>query len=334
MFTLVTNVNAAVGLDYSSAQNALLASLNYDTGLPNNFLRLGTNGSGHAVASQWTGISGLLQEIKLTVIQQTGNGFTNGDMFFGTGTNGQIGWVSADGTKWTNNWITLTNEPNVLRGSICVDDSGSFGGGLIAVFGDAPVTHTGTNADIWLITSNKQTRLLASIPVNHLEGVIALTNDVQKWGPWAGKVLTGDEDAQDEFSLSQPVIYAVDTNGVVSHFIVGQEDNDDFTPGIAVEGFQIIPTNQDLYIADEHSDANSNDSGIVKLSRTFLASYVGQLLISQGGEQLNNPQFFIVHWDATQNEFVWRSIHYADFHSGEPEQIKFAPLNLPSNPKP
>jgi hypothetical protein len=120
---------------------------------------------------------------------------------------------------------------------------------------------------VWRIKSDGNTSKITNI-VNsrpHLEGVITLTNDVQKWGPWAGKIITGTE------SEILPKIYAIATNGAVTSFSLG----------IGPEDFDLIPTNQDLYCADE------NSYQILKVSRSYFSSYVGDLLITQSGD--GNP---------------------------------------------
>ena len=86
-----------------------------------------------------------------------------------------------------------------------------------------------------------------------------------KRGPWAGKILTGDE--------GEGLSYAVDASGTVTNFSLG----------INTEDFDLIPTNQDLYCAD-------NGAGtIVKIPRTLLAPYVGRLLITEAGEYGRRP---------------------------------------------
>jgi hypothetical protein len=43
------------------------------------------------------------------------------------------------------------------------------------------------------------TTRLVNLTNTHLEGVITLTNDVAKWGSWAGKITTGAESSTDTF---------------------------------------------------------------------------------------------------------------------------------------
>ena len=138
-----------------------------------------------------------------------------------------------------------------------------------------------------------------------LEGAISLPNNTNQWGPWAGKILTGDE--------NYGILYTIATNGTVASYDLG------FAP----ENFALIPTNQDLYACDYFS------SRIMKLSRTFLTNYVGDLLITQeGGSGSYPPRLFIVNWNGTN--FITRAIDASDFGIGQFEGAAFAPLNLPS----
>jgi len=92
-----------------------------------------------------------------------------------------------------------------------------------------------------------------------------------------------------------------------------------FALGIAPEDFDIIQTNQDLYCVIQ-----SDPGQILKLSRTLLTNYVGDLLITQEGFFFGTPKLFIMHWDGTN--FVTRSISSSDLF----EHVTFAPINLPS----
>lgn len=49
------------------------------------------------VITNWSGVHGEPDEVKLVTVKTTGNGFTNGDVFFGSGTG--IGWLSPHGTR-------------------------------------------------------------------------------------------------------------------------------------------------------------------------------------------------------------------------------------------
>jgi hypothetical protein len=251
----------------------------------------------------------------LATLKVTTNGFNAGDLYFGLG-NGGIGTFPADGS--TSNPLLTLPDPNEVRGSLYVDQTGTWSNNLIVVTGnsgDGPTQKGYRN--VWQIDANKNTNLVASIYTHHLEGVITLTNDVAKWGPWAGKSITGDEDGH--------LIYAIDTNGVVTSFDLG----------IDPEDFDIIQTYQDLYCADPYFvDPNTGlGGGVLKVSRSLLTNYVGDLLITQAGETAfpPNAKLFIVHWDGT--EFVTRSISYArpDGFGGNFEHVSFAPINIPSH---
>jgi hypothetical protein len=139
-----------------------------------------------------------------------------------------------------------------------------------------------------------------------LAAVISLPNDTNQLGPWAGKILTGDENSR--------ILYTIGTNGTVSPYDLG----------IASDDFNIIPTNEDLYVCDY------GNSRILKLSRSLFSNYVGDLLITQEGGVGSIPaELFVVNWDGTN--FISREINVSAYAS-ESEDAVFAPLNLPSQP--
>jgi hypothetical protein len=146
IFAIATDVFGPGGIDYSPTTQSLIVSYNdrpigtAEDGEPFNFERVFTNGiSTNVFTTNFSGIHGMLNEIKLATVKANAAGFTVGDMYFGTGVNGIIGKLSADGTVSNLNFCTLTadgtNIDTLIHGSLYVDDSGSFGGDLIAVTG-------------------------------------------------------------------------------------------------------------------------------------------------------------------------------------------------------
>lgn len=331
-FTVVaTNVPAPVGIDYSPTTNGLIVSVHLrDDGEPFNFLRLGTNGSGALVTGAWSGVHGVLDEVKLAIVptnivgQFTNRaGFTNGDLFFGSGN--AIGWLSADGSLSDLNWCTLTNAAVTnalnLRGSLYVDRTGTWSNQLIAVTSGF-TADTPDDRGVWRADANRHPILITNIFTRHLEGVITLTNDAQRWGQWAGKIITGDESARDVSGASKPLIYSIATNGVVQSFAFG----------IHAEDFDIIPTNQDLYCVNFYDGLS--ESKVYKISRNVMARYVGDLLITDAGEVEFPPKLFIVHWDNATTNFTLRSVvmpgSLGGQFNGQFEHVTFAPIDLPS----
>jgi hypothetical protein len=140
-----------------------------------------------------------------------------------------------------------------------------------------------------------------------LEGCITLPNDSLKWGRWAGKILTGDE--------NQGKIYVIGSDGSFQTDILN----------INPEDFDLIPQNQSLYACDP--DRNM----ILKLSATFDGFFTGALLITQEGEHGQGGKLFVVYRDAINDRFITRAIPYLlNGFSGHLEHVTFAPLNLPS----
>ena len=327
--TAATNIAEPNGLDYYEPSNCLIVSQNLTGG----FLRVFTNVvtvSGHpftnVLVTNWSGISDLQDEIYFTApkipagVLTNSAGFTNGDLFFGSGTG--IGWLSAGATRSNLDWCILTNsiENNalLLRGGVCVDQTGTFSNQLIIVTSDSD---TGVSLKgVWRVDAHAHPTLIARINTEHLEGVTTLTNDVQKWGPWAGKIITGDESHQDPVTGNpDPVIYTIATNSAVT-----TNETMAMTPGgIAPEDFRVIPANQNLFISAV------NNASIMELPSSYFTNNVGDLLITTAGERAP-VSMFIVHWDSTGSNFVTTPVPVPDSVGGHIEGVTFAPLQLPA----
>ena len=92
------------------------------------------------------------------------------------------------------------------------------------------------------------------------------------------------------------------------------------------EDFDIIPPDQDLYCVSLHV---GEPSSILKLPRQCVASYVGDLLITQAGEDVFGPTtVFIVSWNGA--DFEVRRIPLPSVIGGEIEHVTFAPLVFPA----
>jgi hypothetical protein len=295
------------GIDYYSASNCLVVALGRFATF--NFVRIDTNG----FKTNWSNISGEEHEIKITIAQSSANGFTNGTMYFSSDAN--VGTLSANGSVSNMNWVTLTNgfgiNQTLLRGSLCLDQSGSFGGKLLVVSGGDAEDDGG---GVWSITAAGEVTSITMIPNTHLEGLLTLTNDPVKWGPWAGKMIVGAESAK------LPAIFAISTNGVVltNHLDIQPED------------FDLIMTNQNLYCLGE-------EQRLLKLPSTLFTNYAGDLLVTQEGfvdssfkgvdPTLHLPKVIVLHWDGTN--FVQRasiSRRQGDWL----EHSTFAPMDIPA----
>ena len=321
IFDTVASLLAPIGIDYHARSNGLVVSHNLNIGGTNIFSFIYTNlnvsNSIVTVITNWSKIFNLSDEVKLATVKTNAGGFTNGEIYFGSDTG--IGRLSANGTVSNLNWCVLTNSTvtNILllRGSLYVDQTGVFSNQVIAVTSSGG---SDPRKGVWRVDAQAHPTLLTNILTSHLEGVITLPNNVTNWGPWAGKIITGDEEND------PPLIYTIATNGAVFTY-----DTTDFiSDGIHPEDFDIIPANQDLYACDYFA------STIVKLSKNYLTNYVGDLLITDAGENVNPHlgKLFIVHWDAAATNFTTRRITYkrADGDNGRFEHVTFAPIELPA----
>jgi len=308
LLQLSNQVYSPVGLAYSSYADALIVSSGAAaSGLNVTFVETEANDATNA----WSGLSipyANLDEVNQTIVQATAAGFTNGDMYFGNGTNGGIGWLSADGTRSNLNWISLSNENSTIL-SLWVDQTGVFSNNLIAVSGNGV---TGTGGDVWMIDAAKNARLLASINLNgygvSLEGLITIPNNTNFYGPFAGKILTGSE--------FPPMLWTVDVNGGTNAY--------DF--GIQPEDFNIVLTNQAFYV----NNASLYDNMTYKLPWSSLTNYVGALIVTQEG--LGDgflPELFVLQWNTNSWNFDVRRIMSPDGNAAL-EAGTSAPLDIPA----
>ncbi len=316
-------------IDYDTRSNSLIVSYNYDGGSPN-FARIYTNivVSGgvpitNTIVTNWSTIGALPDEVYLTIARMpvsaltNAAGFTNGDMFFGSDTG--IGWLSADTTRSNLDWCILTNSVGanglLLRGGLCMDQTGTFSNYIIAVTSQ---DDTPSDKGVWMVDSKAHPTLLTNIFTEHLEGVTTLTNDVAKWGPWAGKIITGDEAHQNPITHElDPLIYTISTNGTVDTY----ETMALVSGGIFPEDFDVIPANQNLYISA------FNVNAVMELPSEYFTNYVGDLLITDAGET-SHVGLYVLHWNGSN--FVTTSIPIPDAVS-HIEGVTFAPLKLPGH---
>jgi hypothetical protein len=304
---VATGLNAPTGLGYDPLTNALITAVGSFGPGGYRFLRIGTNvpeGSTNLTITNWSTVTTSdvgVDEPYFSVVQTEGlltnaAGFTNGDLFFNQGTSGYVGWINTNGSLANPFWAQV-GVGGSFRGGLHMDRSGNWGGELVAV---------DDNGGIYRINSSGTNSLVTRvITTGSLEGAVTVISDVNRWGPLAGRLVTGDQFAHK--------IFAVDPRGYVLEFKLG----------IDPEDFDVIRENEDLYCTDV-------DAGqIPRLSRSYVTNFVGDLLVAQAGETAP-ACLFIVHWNG--DDLVTTRIRYEPVASRHFEHVIFAPLNLPSLP--
>jgi hypothetical protein len=313
------NFDFPTAIDYHPPTRSLMVA-NNGGALTGNFRRIDTN------VTAWATVTQFVAEVKFAIPKQTASGFTNGEIFFDQSDfTGIIGRVASNGASWTSDWLTLGTGPAV-QGGFFFDQTGLFGNDLIAVTG----TSTNEGASVWRIKSNGDATNLAFFPDKHFEGVITLSNDVARYGPLAGKIVTGSEDGG---GTNRNLIRTIDTNGVVGRLdlgIVSLNHANGHDDGLSCEHFDLIPPDQDLYLVDE------GDNMVLKLPRMWFTNYVGDLLVTQGGQFVGEPELYILHWNGSS--FMPHGIplkYYSRTNINfigmiEIEGVTFAPIDVPA----
>jgi hypothetical protein len=289
VFSLVANVPAPCGMDYHPPTQSLIVSSELSGNIWK-FLRIDNNGN----VTNWSSLqfsSSGGYEIKLATVKTTANGFTNGMMYFDNGQYG-IGRISPDGSVVNANWLAMSGYQFL---GLYLDQSGSFGTNLIAL----------RNGDgIWEINSAGVSNRLASLP-DYMEGLVTVSNNPAQYGPWAGKIVTGDATEPGTIQLVSP-------NGDISGSPLE----------IEIEDADIVATNQNFYCND------SSGNRVLKVSKGLFANHVGDVLITVSGFD-SSPGLFIAHWDTNSMSFVTTQIPIPNFITSF-EHVTFAPMDIPA----
>ncbi len=305
---VATNLPNPCSIDYHSPSNSLILSVVPTDDPPPNFYMLDEHGS----ISVWSSLANVQPafDVRIATVKATSNGFTNGDLFFGDspGQNhsNYVGWLSADGTTFSHPWAAL-NDNNLVEG-LFVDQTGFWSNDLMVVTSPDQYVDPAEPMNVYRIHSPTSVHLVTSISARHLEGLLTLPDDSSRYGPWAGKLLTADQNNHQ--------IISVDQSGSVSNYDLG----------IYIDSIRVIPTNHDLYCVQKNALA----SKLLKVPRQFFNRYWGDLLMEQAHEPGPDPILFIVHWNGTGFDLhgfnLWSYYNYIE---GSFEGVVFAPIDLP-----
>lgn len=282
---IATGFNGMIGIDHYEPTNQLLVSVNYSNGAPHNLDLIAANGN----HTQYSPLANSFDELKIATAKNEGNGFSLGGFPAGTAVTatinpGEILLIEPGGNIPSYPWVTCPGELGQFRGSFYFDRTGVFGGDLIGV------THFG---GVWRINSAGQPTFLANLGV-HLEGVVTIPNNPAKWGPWAGKILAGDED---NYRL-----WSIDVNGNTASYSLGLDPED----------LDLIPANMNFYGVDFNTQTLRG-----ALASEFTCM-VGDLLVT-----IEHPGKSIhVWWDGTQ--FQQEQIALV----GQWEHVTFSPAGV------
>jgi len=235
-----------IGIGLSPVLNKLIESGGYPTGLPNNFNQIDlTTGT----STPFSTVSGWTDEDYFAIADSNNiaAGFVPGTIYSGTGAAGQIAKISPDGSTVTNPWVTLPGETMTLRGSVAFDQVGTFNYNLLVTASNdsfAPST-------IWEVTSTGVATKLVTLPIVS-EGLVVIPNQSTNYGPWAGKLLVGDE--------LDHSIYAVAPNGTFQVYS---------GLGVSPESLAVVNPGGTLYAVNYNSGTGDR---ILTASSTDLSS--------------------------------------------------------------
>jgi len=281
------------GIGYYAPTNSLVLSVNYPKGKPNNFDIVNSGGT----FTPFSTVSGLTNEVYIAAIQSSPcqDGFTPGDLYFGTGTPGVIARLSSNGTILTNPWVTLPGETGLLRGGLDQDLACVAGGDLIV---------TTTAGDVWRVNAAGTAKEVASgFGGKFLEGPVTVPINPARYGPWSGQILAADE--------STGVVWSIDPT-------TGATGRSDVQGGLKVghaEGVLVVPPNENFFGVD------FGERTLQAAPASEFTSVVGDVLVftEQSGK------LYDVTWNGSS--FVHTDLLSKD--AGQWEGTTFAAAGLP-----
>lgn len=285
-----TTFNSPIGIDYHEPTQSVIASVNYNSGgSPYNLERILLNGS----HTQFSAVTGLTDELKIATVR-SGNvgGFATGEVFTGTGTDGQIIRIAADGSSFS--YINLPGtDHGLMRGSLYVDRTGIYGGDLITVT---------TGGEVWRVNSSGAGTFIADVNV-HLEGLITVPNNSAQYGPLAGKIIAGAE--------GQGLMYVFDNSGFVATHSLG----------VSIEDIDLIEAGENFF------GVNFGSSRILGAPASDFASMVDDILLTQesptGGSAL-----FQLEWNGSSLVTSQIALDFGSEIPSQWEHVTFAPAGI------
>jgi RHS repeat-associated protein len=261
---LSTTFNAPVGIEYHPILNKMVMSVNCCGGQPHNFDAVNPDGTHEPFST----ISGLTDEVYFAIARDEGGGhniggFVAGEMYVGTGVPGNIARVSPDGSTIQNPWLVLPGEPGLLRGQLQFDRTGGFGGDLLV---------TTTAGHLWRVNAAGEPTLIASnIPGGDVEGLTAVPNDPDRYGPWAGKILVGDEGVD--------AINAIDASGNMTSYQLG----------VRPENIHVVPAGENFFGVDYYGGA------LYGASASQFKDMIGDIIVTEE----SGGTVWHFHWNGT-----------------------------------
>ena len=250
-----------------------------------------------ALLASLSNVSGLTDEVYLAAIRASScpDGFTVGDVYFGTGQPGVIARSSDGGATLTNPWVTLPGETGLLRGGLQQDRACVAGGDLIV---------TTTAGDVWRVNAAGTAKELASnFGGRELEGPVTVPSDPARYGPWSGQILAADE--------KNNVVWSIDPT-------TGKTTRSDVAGGATfagAEGVLVVPPNENFFGVDY------GDSTLQAAPASQFADVVGDVIVATETE----GKLFDVKWNGTS--FVTTDLLSNDVSRWE--GTTFAPSNPP-----
>ncbi len=261
---VTTGLDSPFGIALHAPSGSLIVSVNYPDGVPNNLETIEPGGS-HAPYAL-AAVQNLDGAILLGAERTPDGVFPLGEVFMGNNERGEVARVSADGSVFTNPWVTLPGEKGKVRG-LHVDTTGVFGGQLIVGM---------TSGNVWRIDGSGTPALLGSTGLP-IEGLTTVPYDVDRYGPWAGKVVLAT-------GLPYCGLAAISGDGAVAFYNLA----------VCARDVDIINPDGDLYVTIAGRVTIPLSGNVLTAPASTFAAMGCDLLVTESKGRL-----WHVRWDGT-----------------------------------
>ncbi|HEY5039730.1 MAG TPA: hypothetical protein VIJ93_11710, partial [bacterium] len=257
-----TSVPGLQNINYFPPLNLLIATCFLPSGQN---LAVVSPGGGY---QPFSALSGFNDETFVATAREYCGGFSLGG--FPTGTvfvvtsgsfNRTLFRISPDGTQVQNTPFTLPLGDTFIDGGLSFDQTGLFGGDLIA---------TTEQGRVYRINSAGNATLVAQMGSGTLDSSVVVPNNLARYGPWAGKILALSEDGSG--------LWSTDAAGNVQSYPFGGQ-----------QSVLLVPPGENFYMP------TFGTQHVWGAPASQFAPMVGDIILSGG-----NVSVIDIRWNGTQ----------------------------------
>ena len=309
--------SAPVGIDWLPATNELLVSDNYPGGLPSNFIRVDRSTAVPTVFAP--AIAAWENEIYFASVRpnspSAAAGWKVGYVYTAKGNVDPACIAELDPTGAVTNGCFAflpgkngTGETKLKRGAVKFDYVGVASGDLLIIASDPEYPPS----TVYRIDHSGTVTMLAEITDQHAEGIATIPND-PKYGPWAGKLVVGEEYIQSAEAIPLNCVYPCAGGTTRTNL------------GVEIEDIWVVPADSAFYGVDYNE---GQPAKLWTADSNQWTNFVGRILLATEHTALLN----ILDWNGSS--FVPTLINDGSFSQNPVQAVQWEHITFAPNVSP